>query len=242
MSVSVEFVKAHPYFFANLPVLVLVAVLPHLARDRDYARAAVFSGIACMPCSLLAVTHFIGYWHPVLLGGLRYGIEDLMFTYTVGTGAWMAAMLWSREDWTVGARSSGDAVVRMLPWGLVAVADVALWMAGLNSMTATLITSTALLLFLLGRRTSLWRLALAGLVTFTPFSIMLEKIEFAVWPNLATYWNPGGPWGTLVLGVPRGEVAWSAIFGALWPVVVASALDIRFGRTVSQNLKGALPA
>jgi hypothetical protein len=107
---------------------------------------------------------------------------------------------------------------------------VGLWLAGMNCVTATLVVSVGLLILLLGRRISLWRLALAGLVTFTPIYLIEEKLQFAAWPNYLSYWNSGGLWGTLVLGIPLGEIAWAAVFGAVCPVVIASVLDITFDR------------
>jgi len=136
--------------------------------------------------------------------------------------------LWSFEGCQLGAGSYRSAFFRLFPWALTTVASgMALWQAGLQHMTALLVSSSGLLLFLLVRRAALLRLALAGLVTFTPFYLLAVKLQFAAWPNYLSYWNAGGLWGTLVLGIPRGEIAWAAMFGAAWPVVIASALDIR---------------
>jgi hypothetical protein len=74
----------------------------------------------------------------------------------------------------------------------------------------------------------------AGLAGFMVFYPLVVKLQFAVWPNYLSYWNPGGTWGTLVLGVPRGEIAWAAIMGAAWPVAIASALNVRFAARAAQ--------
>lgn len=222
-----EFVKTHPYLFANLPILAAVILLPHLAPNRDYRRAAVFSGLVCLPCSLAEITSG-EYWRPVLLSRIPIGVEDMIFTYSFGAAAWMIAALWCLESCTVGIRAFWTAFLLMMPWALITVAaGMFFWLAGMPHLTAILVSSAGLLLFLLGRRMSLWRLALAGLVFFTPAYLLVEKLQFAAWPNYLSYWNAGAPWGTLVLGIPRGEIAWAAVFGAVWPVVIASALDIR---------------
>jgi hypothetical protein len=221
-----EFIVLHPYLFAGLPVLALLLVLSSFARDRDYRWTAMFSGFACVPCSVLAATHG-DYWNPVRLGGFAYGVEDLIFTYTAGTAAWMAAALWVRNGWTV-ERSRTSAVRRMMPWGLCAVIDVALWQAGLDSMTAALAASLVLLACLVVRRPALWRLAVAGMVTFSAFYVAVLRLQFAAWPAFVRYWNPGGWWIRSLFGIPVGDVAWAAVFGAVWPLVIANALDIRF--------------
>jgi hypothetical protein len=228
LSGVLDFVKAHPYLFAYLPTLIAVIWLPRLASNRDYARAAVFSGLACLPCSLAEITAE-AYWRPDLLGGARCGIEDLIFTYSVGSTAWLISALYKFEYCTLGIRSYRTAFLRLLPMALAVTAIyIGLWLAGINCVTATLVVSAGLLLFLLSRRLSLWRLALAGLVSFTPIYVFEEKLQFVAWPNYLSYWNTGGLWGTLVFGIPLGEIAWAAAFGAVCPVVIASVLDITF--------------
>jgi hypothetical protein len=233
MSGVLEFVKGHPYLFANLPTLAAVILSLRLASNRDYARATVFSGLACLPCSLAEITSG-EYWRPVLLSPVSCGVEDMIFTFSFGAAAWMLAALWSGESCRVGIRPFGTAFLRLLPWGLPTVAaGMVLWLAGMPHLTAIIVSSGGLLLFLLIRRMSLWRLAVAGLFSFTPFLVIDEKLQFAAWPNYLSYWNPGGLWGPLVFGIPRGEIAWGLVFGAAWPVVIASALDIRFDRKPS---------
>jgi hypothetical protein len=228
------FVKANPYLFGNLFVLAVASLLSQWASNRDYRRAAIFGGLACLPCAFAESTSG-AYWHPSLLGGKTIGIESLIFTYTSGFTVWLSAAFWSRTSCTVGIHSFLTGFLRLAPWSLtLTAAYVGLWLAGVNCVTATLVASGGMLLFLLFRRGSLWRLALAGLVSFTPVYMLEMKLQFAAWPNYISYWNAGGLWGTLVFGVPRGEIAWAAMFGAAYPVVIASALDIRFDRRASQ--------
>jgi hypothetical protein len=223
-----EFIDGHPYLFANLPALVAVLLLPRLTSNRGYWRAAVFSGLACTPFSLAELVAR-GYWRPVLLGGMGYGVEDLIFCYTAGAAAWLAAVYWSRETCVVELRNLRTAILRIMLWGIPAAAvGFGLGLAGMDHISSTLIPAAGCLLFLLSRRASLWRLTLAGIVSFTPLYVLVVKLQFAVWPSYITYWNANGPWGTLALGIPRGELAWAAMLGAVWPVLIASALDVRF--------------
>jgi hypothetical protein len=233
-----EFVRANPYLFGNLFVLASVSLLSLLASNRDYKRAAVFSGLACLPCALAESTSG-AYWHPVLLGGKSIGVESFVFTFASGFTVWLTAAWWRRNRCTAGIGSFKAGIFQLMPWTLTMTAVyVCLWLAGMNCVTATLVTSAGLLLYLLARRASLWRLALAGLVTFTPLYMLEIKLQFAAWPTYISYWNPGGLWGTLVLGIPRGEIAWAAMFGAAYPVVIASALDVRFDRARTQAQRG----
>jgi hypothetical protein len=181
-----------------------------------------------MPCVALWRPHE-DYWHPVLLFKPPWRFEDLVYLYWTGSAAWMAAALWLRHGWVTGVRSTPAALLRMMPLALATALWAALWLAGVNVITASLLAEAALLLFLLGRRRSLWRLALGGMITYTPFYILVVKIHFALWPRYVSYWIPVYPWGRTVLGIPWGEIAWALAFSAMWPVLIAWALDLRMG-------------
>jgi len=227
-NVILEFVWRNPYLFSNVPGLAIILLLAWRMRHRDYARAAIFSGLACIPCSFAEVASG-AYWHPKLLGGMTWGFESALFTFVSGATVWMIATAASSKGCSIGASTFGDVFRRMTPGALIVTALFLLLLRlGVNCVTATVLSPLGLLIFLLWRRRSLWRLSLAGLAGFTPFYTLLVKLQFAAWPNYISYWNPGGTWGTLLFGVPRGEIAWAAIMGAAWPVAIASALDMRF--------------
>jgi len=82
---------SHPYFFANLPLLAAVCLFLILGRRGQLARLALYSGLACLPCSLVAVVHG-NYWRPARLGGGPIGVEDLIFTFTSGAAVWPAGL------------------------------------------------------------------------------------------------------------------------------------------------------
>lgn len=223
-----EILKTYPYFFANLPMLILCAVFPMLLRDGKAMRTAYYSGLGCMPCSLAALLYNDRYWQPVRLGLLPYGIEDLMFAYIVGIMIWMSVWWLLHEELLIGAASIPKAIVRLLPVGAVSgVLAAALYAAGIDPMTTVLAAGCALVISLLCWRKSLWKLSAAGGIIFPLFYIPIMNLHFHFWPQYALYWNPRGPWAGLFLGIPVGEVIWSIMFGALWPALVAIALNIR---------------
>lgn len=242
-NVILDFVWRNPYLFSNIPGLAIILLLAWRTRHRDYARAAIFSGIACIPCSF-AESASGAYWHPKLLGGMTWGFESVLFTFVSGATVWMIAAAASRKGYSIGVSTFGEVFRRMTPGALAVTALFLLLLRlGVNCVTATILSPPGLLLVLLWRRKSLWTLSLAGLAAFTPFYTVLVKLQFAVWPNYLSYWNPGGTWGTLLFGVPHGEIAWAAIMGAAWPVAIASALDVRFAAYAgaANSMKDAHP-
>ena len=223
-----RFVQIHPYLFANLPLLAVSILIACRTSYRDYGWAALFSGLVCMLCAPVEATTG-DYWQPLLLGGWRVGIESLIFTFTSGATVWLVAAAPVRKSCTIGAQTLWDSLLRIVLGALpVSLLYVILWRFGVNSLTATLIAPTGLVLFLLYRRLHLWRLSLYGLLFFPLLSVAVINVQFAFWPNYLAYWNPNGAWSALIFGIPRGEFAFAVMFGAYCPVIIASALDMRF--------------
>ena len=217
----------HAYFFANLPLFAAVCAILILGRRRPIVRLALHSGLAFLPCSLLAFTDG-EYWRPARLGGGPIGVEDLLFTFIAGAVVWLCAAWGHRGNLTVPAHfPAGRVTRRLVLWQLPAGALLAaLWRAGLDPMSAALLASIPLLTFLLARRPRLWILSGAALGCFVPFYWAFVRIQFAAFPTYPSQWNPQGPWTPAFLGLPAGELAWAAVLAVLWPVLIASVFDV----------------
>lgn len=227
---------SHAYLLANLPVLAAVALALVWLRRSHLGRVAFWSGLGCLPCGLLALMHNGEYWSPVRLGGAPLGIEDFIFSFEAGAGAWLAAA-WPLRRRLAGAASDG----RVLLWGGAAgAASWGLWRAGAEVMISTLAGTLGLLVVLLARRFRLWPLALTGMAVFTPVYFAVVRIQFAFWPDYILAWNPAGPWAAPVWGIPLGEIVWGPAFAALWPVVVASALGMELHQPFPQQTQFGL--
>jgi hypothetical protein len=220
----VHILKTHAYLFANLPLLALISGIAIRARRENLGAAALFSGVACLPASVLALMHEGGYWRPIRLGGGPLGIEDLVFAFTVGAAAWLCAAGPYRKLAAPGHIVTGQAVTRLLLWGAASsAAAFGLWRAGVDCMSATLAPAFLLLAALLARRAQLWPLAITGPAVFVPLYVVVVRVQLAVWPDYLLQWSRGGPWSGMVFGMPAGEIAWAAAFAAVWPVAIASA-------------------
>jgi hypothetical protein len=219
----------YAYLFSNLTLLA--GLLPVLlwTRRRELSRLALVSGVACLPCSLLALAHEAGYWRPVRLGGGPFGAEDLVFSFVAGALVWLAAA-WPCDD-LQGPRPLAvkRAAVRLLVWGVASdVLLLGLWrVAGMDCMSATALAGVPLGGYLLIRRPRLWRLAATGVVCFVPVYVAIVRAHLYLWPEYVRQWNAEGPWAYLVAGVPAGEIVWAGAFAALWPLAIASAFDVR---------------
>jgi hypothetical protein len=220
----VTVLRAYPYLFANLGVFAVLLAYLIRARRSAAARLAAASGLVCLPCSLLAFLHEGSYWRPARVGGGAFGVEDPMFSFTMGALVWLAASRLSQSPPPLPVRAAAR---RFLIWGLPAIPVLlCLWLAGTDPMTATVAAGAALLAALLIRRPRMWKLAAGGVCRFLPAYVLLVRIQFAVWPDYALAWNPESAWSYPIVGMPVGEIAWAIVFAAMWPVLVASAFSV----------------
>lgn len=222
---------SHIYFFANLPLFTAVSVVVILGSRSQLCRLALYGGLACLPCSLLALTDR-GYWRPVRLGGGPIGVEDLVFTFTVGATVWLCAAWPYRRNLRMPSHVQASRVVgRLLLWTLPMEALLAaLWLAGLDHVSAMLLASIPLLTVLLFRRRQLWILALTGLAFFVPVYCACVRLQFTIFPDYPLQWNKEGLWAVKFLGLPAGELAWAAAFAIVSPMLIASVFDVEIGQ------------
>lgn len=79
-----DFLRAYPYLFANLPLLFIMFLAAKTVWPRHYGRLTLLCGVAGIPCAALALIHEKSYWTPARLGGLPLGVEDLVFSFVCG--------------------------------------------------------------------------------------------------------------------------------------------------------------
>jgi len=76
-------------------------------------------------------------------------------------------------------------------------------------------------------------LALSGALGFAGFHLLEDVVFLASWPEAIGYWVPEAELPFRILGVPAYEVLWAAGYGAVWPLLVFFACDVRFTEPAS---------
>lgn len=210
----------YPYLVGNLVTLAAVAAYCARTRWRAHARCAVLAGAMAIPCAPLAVIHQPGYWSPVRVMPWPWGIEDVVFTAGVGALAWLLAA-WPWRQRLPGQAAAG-AVWRgasVLAVGVVLTA-VLQW-GGIGGLVNTLVAAFLLWLALAIWRPALLRLAVGGVLLFTPVYLAVVAVHLWAWPDYILQWNATNPIARPMLGLPTGELLWALAFGAAWPAAVA---------------------
>ena len=220
-----EFRRAHPYLIANIPMLALTLLIARSVRPRDYGRLAIAAGLFSLPSSLIAFSFEGDYWTPVRLGGLTIGVEDLVFCFVAGALAWLLA------GWPLRRRIRSTprwrtAIKRYAMLGALGGSVIIGWeIADRHSMMGFTVSSLLVLTTVLVLRRQLWVFAISGALLYPAVHILVVRIQFWIWPDYVLFWNTGGLLGRTIAGVPLFEFAWSVVFGAVWPVIVAFVTD-----------------
>lgn len=216
----------HPYLYGTLALTIsamisLVSAPPHLRRS------AWGAGLLSAPFALVSLDYG-AYWHPARLWGLRVGLEDLLLCVSSGVLLWSlparleAGHFHLRIDWaTIFRRYSGVTIAGALLVGICRS-------SGTNSVFSLLIAMVAVSSGILIRRAGYWRLALAGSGSFLVLYLAILKGTWYLFPSFSSDWNWAGLCGVNLLGVPLEEICWAAGYGAVWPLIIAYAVQAGF--------------
>ena len=218
METVLDILRSYPYFFTTIGGILAILLVTGIALGRDQRRTVVMSGVLLMPAFPAAAVFDYDYWSPARIGGRILGIEDLLFTFLAGAGAWLLA------TWPFRTRIITD--LRLKPMlrryatsmliGLLIF--FLLFSTNLDSMSSTLAIYGIWLVVLLFIKREFWQVALCGALTFGTVYPLLLKLVFFCWPHYLSQFSGHGIWSRKVAGLVVGEIFWGVGFGASWPL------------------------
>jgi hypothetical protein len=220
------FISAYPYLCASLlDFAVIMALGKKLLSKRQWwiMKATGLAGTAPFAFLILLENE---YWTPRRLGGWALGVEDLICSFFVAAMAWFSVAIYFRDRITF---ATPIRKFWLRYWGLAIVSVscflVIYFVLGLTGMSALILATGLLAVYLLVRKFSLWPLALTGLLVFPVIYLSMTRLDFWLWPNFLEQWSKALPWGRRVMGLPLGEITWSIVFGVYWPLFTAYIFD-----------------
>lgn len=215
----------------NYLLMVLGLIVLYLGGlvvcPRKQRYPTILSALFSTPFSVASLVFVPEYWNPVRIFEFPIGMEDLMFSLTTGGIAWLLAVCSIHKNIHIKLQLS-----TMLKRGILGMLYgsticTILWFSGVGVMSSFLISSIAIILLILFLRYDLWPIQLAGFACFTAFYIIFIKLGFTVFPEAIQQWNVNALWGYSIWGIPLEEIAWAAIFGGGWPLMMAYLFDAR---------------
>ncbi|MBL8663836.1 MAG: hypothetical protein JNM29_13455 [Candidatus Odyssella sp.] len=216
-----RFFDAYPYLGCGF--LMLAFLVPMLLAAGPQRRMVLFAGIVALPGVPFAMVFERVYWTPERLFGWPFGVEDVLYLFGMGTRAWFFAAL----PWMARLRTTPAPATLLRRLGAMTALGIAGFLAvsalGLPPARVAFAVPALIAGVLLVRQPHLWRLALAGAAGCAVFGWLELLLQFLLWPHYLASWTRDAITSASVLGVPAGDLWWSAAVGAAHPLVLAYA-------------------
>ena len=212
------FVATHPYLICNLLGLIPLSLL-YFGLPKQRANIWM-AGLIWVPLMPLAIFHE-DYWNPVRLGNLRWGVEDALYLFNVTALAWAvtAGFVSLRFRLSVPKLIDWRRLAELISLGVPLT--VIMFQLSLSGMTIQLIVNIVIALWLIIRCWSCWPLAVSGILLLPAIFLIELKFWLAIWPDFINAWYPTEPWGSLIAGIPLGEIAFYLTSAIAFPLSVA---------------------
>jgi hypothetical protein len=223
-----ELFFSYPYLWASSLDFVLFIVLGKIFLPKRQFRIMRATGLAgTAPFAFLILLEY-EYWSPRRVGGWILGIEDLICSFIVAAMTWFCVGIYFKDRVTF-AKPIRKFWMR---YWILAVISVSLFVViffvfKIMGMSALILATGLLAVYLLLRKLSHWPLALAGILIFPLVYLTMTRFEFWLWPDFVEQWSKTLPWGRRIVGLPLGEITWSIVFGAYWPLFTAYIFDAK---------------
>ncbi len=231
--------EQYPYLGSNLLWLSCVLLISGIFFTPSHRRLIIYAGLLMM-VSIPFGFFFEGkYWSPVRAGGWMFGIEDALCAFNTGATSCLASIFLLRDELILPERVVVHGRRFLGAASLIFAALLVLLSAGFSCMASLVSVVLVALVPLLLLRSDLWRFSLAGGIGFPLLYFGTIKVFFWIWPGFVFSWNNTFPWGTLLFGVPLGEITWAISFGLFWPLFLGFVFDLRLA--CSTRRQAALP-
>jgi len=158
------------------------------------------------------------YWSPKRVGGWILGPEDLLISFAVALMAWFIVALLLRGKISFASTTPGFFRRYNTAAGLSVGFFLVFHFSGLEPMASLILTCGVMAILLQIIRRDLWPLALCGFLGFPLLYLLVVRLDFWLCPDFILQWNRDSVWGVTFLGFPLGEITWSVVFGAYWPL------------------------
>ena len=213
--------NAYPYLGSGLLMLAFLA--PMLLAAGPQRRMVLLAGVIAVPGVPFAMVFERIYWTPARMFDWPFGLEDILYLFGMGTRAWFFAVLL----WIAQVRTTADPVTLLRRLAAMTAIGFAGFLAGsvlgFPSARVAFVVPVLIAGFLLVRQPQLWRMALAGAAGCAVFGWLELLLQFALWPDYPASWTRDAITSVSLLGVPVGDLWWSAAVGAAHPLVLAHA-------------------
>lgn len=175
------------------------------------------------------------YWTPGRLGGLAWGIEDILVCFSLGAGVWFFAIFPLRSRLVVRFEPRPVAI-RLMAIALPSTGlAILVWSLGAGVMETLLIVMAATGMVLAARRPQFLYLSAAAVGIYPVYYLMILYGTLFLVPDFFSIWDGSELWGIDVFGLPLEEVAFVVVFSAVYPLIIGTMLEVEIVRRNSMT-------
>ena len=225
-------------YFVSLSILGVAIYVTGILLFRKFSLSIIISSFAAVPQALLGAYFFTGYWQNPRITGGAASLEDFLFCFIAGGGAWISVLAVLHNQISVELKFNRN-MLRFMQVIITGVGSMwLLYLGGIrNFLSPYLAIAICGLLPVLIKRQYLivW---ISGAVLFSIIYLIAFLIVNAIWPQFVQSWNLTELSGRLILGIPLEEYMFSVLYGGSMGTCMAYIFNTRFieGSTVAKWL------
>lgn len=206
----------YPYLLSSLnglPAVILAFII-----FRKHKAMMGLSGLLFIFLSPTALIYQGVYWAPERLGGVQYGLEDVVCSFSFGSIIYLASVL----AFPSSSQKKMSALVFLKRLSLLgpvgALVFFALLFMGIGSMAASIGSFILIWLIVVLKQRNLIRPSLLTAFFYIPYYSFIILITTWISPEYLLLWNGIEIWGPKMFSVPIEDFIWvftlSACYGA----------------------------
>ncbi len=214
----------YPYLCWCLLLTAIFVLFFFLAKR--FRKVMLWGGSASAMFSLSAVFFVPDYWNPVLVIQAPIGLEDMLFSFANGGIVAFISFSAFRDRIRFNYSLSGLLIKYLFCTNLGALLCYFFYRAGVPVMTCCLLAMPVVGVVLLVINRRHWPLSLIGALGFTLLYMAVTGLLSLRFPTFYRQWTMENLLGLRFLGFPVEEYFWAFGFGAVFPLILASAMGI----------------
>ncbi len=215
----------YPYFFSSLIGLFIV-ILVYVFSPRK--RQIMFvSGLTLSLLSPASIFHEGSYWNTKRLIGVGFGIEEIIFCFSVGSLiAFFLANYVDLKNFRFSLKVFLKKFSIILFLGCLL--QLILFFFSIDIMSSTLITQITIfgLISYFNKYSMSLSLIIAGF--YTIYYLLMLKFFYIIFPLWKNDWNGLYIWPFKIYKIPVEEIVWVLTFTLCWIAILLYSLDLRF--------------
>ncbi|MEE4242752.1 MAG: lycopene cyclase domain-containing protein [Desulfopila sp.] len=196
-------------------------------------RLMLLGGVALVPSSPLAVLHQQSYWSAERLFGWSYGIEDILFCFSIGSLSVFCGYVFKSSPLILQYTVPGIIKKSSFLLMLLGLLYFSAFLFGFDIMEATIAVQITLALTLISLDGRHGKTAMLGALLYTTYYAAFFILFSYFFPSFPDLWNGRDLWPLRLFSIPFEEIVWVFSFTYMWLNVIGFLFSPETKKTCS---------